>query len=108
MLEAAAIDGAGPFRRLKDIVLPLLSPTVFFLIVMNLIYAFFETFALIDTITHGGPGGATRLLVFKIYRDGFQGQDIGSAAAQSIVLMLFVGVLTVLQFRYVERRVVYA
>jgi sn-glycerol 3-phosphate transport system permease protein len=108
LTEAAAVDGAGPIRRLFDITLPLLSPTVFFLIVMNLIYSFFETFALIDTITQGGPGGATRLLVYKIYHDGFQGQDMGSAAAQSLVLMIFVGVLTVLQFRYVERRVVYS
>ena len=108
LIEAAAIDGAGPLRRLRDIVLPLLSPTTFFLAVMNLIYAFFDTFGIVDAITEGGPGGATRILVYKVYRDGFQAQDIGGAAAQSVVLMAIVIALTVLQFRYIERRVTYA
>ncbi len=108
LIEAAPIDGAGPLRRLRDIVLPLLSPTTFFLAVMNLIYAFFDTFGIVDAITEGGPGGATRILVYKVYRDGFQAQDIGGAAAQSVVLMAIVIALTVLQFRYIERRVTYA
>jgi sn-glycerol 3-phosphate transport system permease protein len=108
LIEAAAIDGAGPLQRLRDIVLPLLSPTSFFLLVMNVIYAFFDTFGIVDAITEGGPGGATRILVYKVYKDGFQAQDFGSSAAQSIVLMAIVITLTVLQFRYVERRVTYA
>jgi sn-glycerol 3-phosphate transport system permease protein len=107
LLEASAIDGAGPFRRLRDIVLPLLSPTTFFLLVMNGIYAFFDTFGIIDAITEGGPGGATRTLIYKVYKDGFQGQDIGSSSAQSIILMLIVIILTVLQFRFIERRIAY-
>ncbi|PSM18734.1 MULTISPECIES: sn-glycerol-3-phosphate ABC transporter permease UgpA [Nitratireductor] len=108
LIEAAAIDGAGPMRRLRDIVLPLLSATTFFLLVMNVIYAFFDTFGIVDAVTEGGPGGATRILVYKVYKDGFQAQDYGSSAAQSIVLMAIVIVLTFLQFRYVERRVNYA
>ncbi|SME88513.1 carbohydrate ABC transporter membrane protein 1, CUT1 family [Tistlia consotensis] len=108
LIEAAAIDGAGPARRLRDLVLPLLGPTSFFLLVMNVIYAFFETFGIVDAITGGGPGGATRLLVYKVYKDGFQAQDLGSSAAQSIVLMVIVVALTILQFRFVEKRVSYA
>jgi sn-glycerol 3-phosphate transport system permease protein len=107
LLEAAAIDGAGPFRRGCHIVLPLLSPTTFFLLVMNGIYAFFDTFGIIDATTEGGPGGATRTLIYKVYKDGFQGQDIGSAAAQSIILMLIVVAFTVLQFRLIDRRIAY-
>ncbi len=107
LTEAAAIDGAGPLRRLRDIVLPLLSPTSFFLLVMNVIYAFFDTFGIVDAITAGGPGGATRILVYKVYKDGFQAQDFGSSAAQSLVLMAIVIALTILQFRFVERRVTY-
>ena len=108
LIEAAAIDGAGPLRRLRDVVWPLVSPTSFFLLVMNLIYAFFDSFGIVDAITKGGPGGATRLMVYKAYRDGFQAQDLGGSAAQSIVLMALVGVLTVIQFGWIERKVSYA
>lgn len=107
LIEAAAIDGAGPLRRLRDVVLPLLGPTSFFLLVMNVIYAFFDTFGIVDAVTGGGPGGATRTLVYKVYTDGFQAQDLGSSAAQSIVLMVIVVTLTVLQFRFVEKRIAY-
>lgn len=107
LLEAAAIDGAGPWRRFWSVTFPLLSPTSFFLLVMNSVYAFFETFGTIDATTGGGPGGATRTLVYKVYEDGFIGFDLGSSAAQSVLLMLLVGLLTLVQFRYVERRVQY-
>ncbi len=108
LIEAAAIDGAGPFRRFWTIIFPLLSPTTFFLIVINLVYAFFETFATIHATTQGGPANATEILVYKVYRDGFVGLDLGGSAAQSVVLMMIVIGLTVIQFRYVERRVQYA
>ena len=108
LVEAAAIDGAGPLRRLATIVLPLLSPTAFFLTVMNLVYAFFDTFGIINTTTSGGPAGMTSILVYRVYQDGFVGLDLGSSSAQSVVLMVIVVALTVLQFRYVERRVAYA
>ncbi len=107
LLEAAAIDGASPWHRFRTIVLPLLSPTTFFLLVINVVYAFFETFGVIHTITAGGPGQSTMIMVYKVYADGFVGQDLGSSAAQSVVLMLIVGVLTVVQFRFIERRVHY-
>lgn len=107
LIEAAAIDGAHFWRRFRTIVLPLLSPTTFFLLVVNVIYAFFETFGVIHTITAGGPQQSTTILVYKVYADGFVGQDLGSSAAQSVVLLLVVGALTVIQFRYVERRVHY-
>ncbi|GED22090.1 sn-glycerol-3-phosphate ABC transporter permease UgpA [Halomonas halmophila] len=107
LLEAAAIDNAGPWRRFWTITFPLLSPTSFFLLVMNSVYAFFETFGTIDATTAGGPGGATRTLVYKVYEDGFIGYDLGSSAAQSVLLMLLVGLLTLLQFRYLERKVQY-
>ncbi|MCK2042678.1 sn-glycerol-3-phosphate ABC transporter permease UgpA [Chromohalobacter sp. TMW 2.2308] len=107
LLEAAAIDRAGPWRRFWTITFPLLSPTSFFLLVMNSVYAFFETFGTIDTVTSGGPGGATTTLVYKVYQDGFVGQDMGSSAAQSVLLMALVGGLTWFQFRYVERKVQY-
>jgi sn-glycerol 3-phosphate transport system permease protein len=107
LLEAAAIDGAGPWRRFRTIVFPLLSPTTFFLLVVNVIYAFFDTFAVIDAATQGGPGGQTAVLVFKVYQDGFKGLDLGSSAAQSVVLMAIVTVLTVMQFRFIDRRVQY-
>jgi len=107
LLEAAAIDGAGPWRRFRTIVFPLLSPTTFFLLVVNVIYAFFDTFAVIDAATQGGPGGQTAVLVYKVYQDGFKGLDLGSSAAQSVVLMAIVTVLTVMQFRYIDRRVQY-
>ncbi len=107
VIEAAAIDGAHFWRRFFTIVLPLISPTTFFLLVVNVVYAFFETFGVIHTITGGGPQQATTILVYKVYADGFVGQDLGSSAAQSVVLLLVVGALTVLQFKYVERRVHY-
>lgn len=107
LVEAAAIDGAGPFRRFWTIVFPLLSPTTFFLLVVNIIYAFFETFAIIDIVTQGGPGNSTAILVYKVYNAGFKGLDIGSSAAQSVILMLVVIALTVMQFRYIDRRVNY-
>jgi sn-glycerol 3-phosphate transport system permease protein len=105
--EAAAIDGAGPFKRFWTIVFPLLSPTTFFLLIVNINYAMFDTFGLIDTTTNGGPNQATNILVYKVYADGFLGLNIGSSAAQSVVLMLIVIALTAIQFRYIERRVQY-
>jgi sn-glycerol 3-phosphate transport system permease protein len=107
LIEAAAIDGAGPVRRFVTIVFPLLSPTTFFLLVVNIVYAFFDTFGIIDTATGGGPGQATQILVYKVYADGFKGLDLGSSYAQSVVLMVIVITLTVVQFRYVERKVQY-
>jgi sn-glycerol 3-phosphate transport system permease protein len=107
LLEAAAIDGAGPVRRFLTIVFPLLSPTTFFLLVVNIVYAFFDTFAIVDAATGGGPSQATQILVYKVYRDGFQSLDIGGSSAQSVILMIIVIVLTFLQFRYVERKVQY-
>ena len=108
LIEAAAMDGASPFRRFWKITLPLLSPTLFFVTVMNIIYSFFETFGVIHMMTQGGPGGATNILVYKVYQDGFIGLDLGSSAAQSIVLMSLIIVITVFQFKYVERKVQYA
>ena len=107
LTEAAAIDGARFARRFWTIVFPLLSPTTFFLLVVNVVYAFFETFGVIHTITSGGPQQATTILVYKVYADGFVGQDLGSSAAQSVILLLVVSVLTIIQFRYIERRVHY-
>jgi sn-glycerol 3-phosphate transport system permease protein len=107
LIEAAAIDGAGPGRRFIDIVFPLLSPTAFFLLVVNVIYAFFDTFGVIDAVTQGGPAKATEVLVFKVFHDGFKGQDYGGAAAQSVILMALVIGLTVAQFRWVEKKVQY-
>jgi sn-glycerol 3-phosphate transport system permease protein len=107
LLEAAAIDGAGPARRFWTIVFPLLSPTTFFLLVINIIYAFFDTFAIVDASTQGGPGKDTAILVYKVYYDGFKALDLGGSAAQSVVLMVVVVALTVLQFRFIERRVNY-
>jgi sn-glycerol 3-phosphate transport system permease protein len=107
LIEAAAIDGAGPGRRFWDIMFPLLSPTGFFLLVINILYAFFGTFGVIDALTKGGPGQATNILVYKVYNDGFRGQDLGGSSAQSVVLMIVVIVLTVVQFRFIERRVHY-
>jgi sn-glycerol 3-phosphate transport system permease protein len=107
LIEAAAIDGAGPLRRFITIVFPLLSPTTFFLLVVNIVYAFFDTFGIIDASTSGGPGKATEILVYKVYSDGFKGLDLGGSAAQSVILMTIVITLTVIQFRYVERKVQY-
>jgi sn-glycerol 3-phosphate transport system permease protein len=108
LIEAAAIDGAGPVRRFFGIALPLLSPTTFFLLVVNLVYAFFDTFPVIDAATGGGPAQDTKTLIYKIFTEGFQGLDIGSSGAQSVVLMGIVVALTVVQFRFIERRVQYA
>lgn len=107
LVEAAAIDGAGPVRRFFNLSLPLITPVSFFLLVVNLIYAFFDTFPVIDAATGGGPVQATTTLIYKIYREGFTGLDLSSSAAQSVVLMLLVIGLTVLQFRFVERKVQY-
>ena len=108
LIEAAAIDGAGPWRRFWTVQFPLLSPTTFFLLVMNVIYAFFDTFGIVDAATHGGPGKDTAILVYKVYFDGFKGLDLGGSAAQSVVLMVIVIALTVFQFRYVEKKVNYS
>lgn len=106
-LEAAAIDGAGPRKRFWTISFPLLSPTVFFLFVMNIVYAFFDTFGVIHAITEGGPNEATNIMVFKIYHDSFESLDLGGSAAQSVVLMIVVILLTVIQFRFIEKKVHY-
>lgn len=107
LIEAAAIDGAGPVRRFWTIVFPLLSPTTFFLLVVNIVYAFFDTFGVIDATTEGGPSGATEILVYKVYNDGVKAADLGGSSAQSAILMAIVIGLTVLQFRFIERRVNY-
>ena len=107
MIEAAAIDGASPVKRFWTIVFPLLSPTTFFLLVVNLVYAFFDTFAIIHATTNGGPADATSILVYRVYNTGFVGQDYGSSAAQSVVLMGIVILMTFVQFRFIERRVQY-
>jgi len=107
LIEAAAIDGASPFRRFWTIVFPLLSPTTFFLLVVNCVYAFFDTFGVIDATTLGGPGQATNILVYKVYHDGVKAADLGGSSAQSVILMIIVIALTVAQFRYVERKVQY-
>jgi sn-glycerol 3-phosphate transport system permease protein len=107
LIEAAAIDGAGPMRRFWTIVFPLLSPTAFFLLVVNVVYVFFDTFGIIDSVTHGGPAKATETLVFKVFQDGRLGGDLGGSAAQSVILMFMVIALTAIQFKYVERKVHY-
>jgi len=107
LIEAAAIDGAGPLRRFWTIVFPLLSPTTFFLLVVNIVYAFFDTFGVIDATTQGGPAGATQILVYKVYYDGVKAADLGGSSAQSVVLMAIVIALTAIQFRFVERKVQY-
>lgn len=107
LIEAAAMDGARPMRRFWTIQFPLLTPTTFFLLVINMVYAFFDTFAIIDATTQGGPGKDTATLVYRVYFDGFRGMDFGGAAAQSVVLMVIVIALTVVQFRYVEKKVQY-
>jgi len=107
LIEAAAIDGAGPWRRFWTVQFPLLTPTTFFLLVINVIYVFIDTFAIIDAATSGGPGKDTAILVYKVYHDGFKAMDLGGSAAQSVVLMLILVALTVVQFRYVEKRVHY-
>lgn len=107
LIEAAAIDGARPVRRFWTIVFPLLSPTTFFLLVVNIVHAFFNTFGVIDVTTQGGPAGATQILVYKVYYDGVKAADLGGSSAQSAILMLIVIALTVLQFRFIERKVNY-
>src|SRR6266481_1219921 len=107
VIEAGAIDGAGPMRRFWTIVFPLLSPTTFFLLVVNIVYVFFDTFGIIDAVTGGGPAGATTTMVYKVYADGRLGGDLGGSAAQSVVLMVIVIALTAVQFKYVERKVQY-
>ncbi|AMM23798.1 sn-glycerol-3-phosphate ABC transporter permease UgpA [Variovorax sp. PAMC 28711] len=107
LIEAAAIDGAKPWRRFWTVQFPLLTPTTFFLLVINVVYAFFDTFAIVDAATQGGPGRDTTILVYKVYHDGFKAMDLGGSAAQSVVLMLIVVLLTVVQFRYVEKKVNY-
>jgi sn-glycerol 3-phosphate transport system permease protein len=107
VIEAAAIDGARPFRRFWTIIFPLLSPTTFFLLVVNIVYAFFDTFGIIDAMTGGGPSKATETLVYKVYQDGRLGGDLGGSAAQSVILMIIVIGLTAIQFRYIERKVTY-
>jgi len=107
LIEAAAIDGARSVRRFWTVVFPLLTPTTFFLVVVNIVYAFFDTFGIIHQVTEGGPSGATNILVYKVFHDGFVGLDLGGSAAQSVVLMTIVIALTVVQFRYVERQVHY-
>ncbi|GEO15442.1 sn-glycerol-3-phosphate ABC transporter permease UgpA [Microvirga aerophila] len=107
VIEAAAIDGAGPLRRFWTVIFPLLSPTTFFLLVVNIVYVFFDTFGIIDAVTGGGPAGQTTTLVYKVYADGRLGGDLGGSAAQSVILMVIVIALTAVQFRYVERKVQY-
>jgi sn-glycerol 3-phosphate transport system permease protein len=107
LIEAATIDGASPWRRFWTIVFPLLSPTTFFLLVINVVYAFFDTFAIVDATTHGGPGKETAILVYKVYYDGFKALDINGSAAQSVILMVIVIALTIVQFRFVEKKVQY-
>lgn len=107
LMEAAAIDGATPFRRFWTIVFPLLSPTTFFLLVVNIVHAFFDTFGVIDATTQGGPAGATQILVYKVYYDGVKAADLGGSSAQSVILMIIVIALTVVQFRFIERKVQY-
>lgn len=107
LIEAATIDGATPWKRFWSIVFPLLSPTTFFLLVINVVYAFFDTFAIVDAATHGGPGKETAILVYKVYYDGFKAQDMGSSAAQSVILMVIVIALTIVQFKFVEKKVNY-
>ncbi len=107
LIEAAAIDGAGPVKRFWTIIFPLLSPTTFFLLVIDIIYSLFETFGLIDAVTQGGPGNATNILVYQVFQTGFVGQDLGGSAAQSVILMILVIIMTVIQFHFIERRVSY-
>ena len=107
IIEAAAIDGASFWRRFLTIVIPLLSPITFFLLVVNIVYAFFDTFGIVHTITSGGPEQDTNILVYKVFSDGFVSQDLGSSAAQSVILLVLVGILTVIQFKYIEKKVHY-
>ncbi len=107
VLEAASVDGAGSIRRFRSIVFPLLSPITFYLLVVNLLFSFFGAFGVIHAVTQGGPGGATEIMVFKVYKDGFIGLNLGSSAAQSVILMIVVITLTALQFKFIEKKVTY-
>ena len=107
LIDAAIIDGAGPVQRFWHIIVPLLSPTTFFLLLMNLIYGFFDTFGIIQVMTHGGPGNSTTNLIYKVYQDGFEGMDLGSSSAQSVMLMILVVVISLIQFKYLEKKVHY-
>lgn len=107
LIEAAIIDGARPWQRFWHIIVPLLSPTTFFLLLMNLIYGFFDTFGIIQVMTHGGPGNSTSNLIYKVYQDGFEGMDLGSSAAQSVLLMLMVIIISLIQFKFLEKKVHY-
>lgn len=107
IIEAAIIDGASPRQRFWQVIMPLLSPTSFFLLIMNLMYGFFDTFGIIQVMTQGGPGASTTNFIYKVYEDGFVGMDLGSASAQSVLLMLFVGVISWLHFLYLEKKVHY-
>jgi len=107
VIEAADVDGAGPLRRFTAIVFPLVSPVTFYLVVLNMVFAFFESFGVIDAVTKGGPGQATEIMVYKLYKDGFIGLNLGSSGAQSVILMVIVIGLTVLQFRFAEKKVTY-
>jgi sn-glycerol 3-phosphate transport system permease protein len=107
VIEAADVDGAGPIRRFTAIVFPLVSPITFYLVVLNMVFAFFESFPVIDAVTKGGPGQATEIMVYKLYKDGFIGLNLGSSGAQSVILMALVIGLTVLQFRFAEKKVTY-
>jgi sn-glycerol 3-phosphate transport system permease protein len=107
VIEAADVDGAGPIRRFTAIVFPLVSPITFYLVVLNMVFAFFESFGVIDAVTKGGPGRSTEIMVYKLYRDGFIGLNLGSSGAQSVILMAMVIALTVLQFRFAEKKVTY-
>jgi sn-glycerol 3-phosphate transport system permease protein len=107
IIEAGAIDGAGPIQRFWTLIFPLISPTTFFLLVVNIVYAFFDTFGIIHAVTQGGPAGSTTILIYKVFNDGFVGLDLGGSAAQSVVLMFMVIAMTVIQFRYVEKKVDY-
>jgi len=107
LIEASMLDGAGPWRRFWSIQLPLLSPVFFFLLVINIVYAFFDTFGIVDATTQGGPGKETEILVYKVYFDGFKALDLGSSAAQSVILMTIVILLTALQFKFIDKRVNY-
>jgi sn-glycerol 3-phosphate transport system permease protein len=107
VIEAADVDGAGPIRRFTAIVFPLVSPITFYLVVLNMVFAFFESFGVIDAVTKGGPGQATEIMVYKLYKDGFIGLNLGSSGAQSVILMAMVIGLTILQFRFAERKVTY-
>jgi sn-glycerol 3-phosphate transport system permease protein len=107
LIDAAIIDGARPWQRFCHIIFPLLSPTTFFLLLMNLIYGFFDTFGIIQVMTHGGPGNSTTNLIYKVYQDGFEGMDLGSSSAQSVMLMIIVIVISLIQFKYLEKKVHY-